>query len=214
MKAIEAVMKWPLVYRLWMATHSDQKFLPILKHNSLGDVRRVLDVGCGPGTNAPQFSNSYYLGIDWNERYIRRAQDKYKGNFIVGDVTKFQVSTDEKFDFILINSLLHHLDKEATKRLLAHLPTLLTEDGYIHIIELILPPNFSVPWLLARADRGEFPRPTEEWHRIFNEFLSGVVFEPFDVGCCGLTLWELIYFKGRAKGLPGLSAVQNGNGSG
>jgi trans-aconitate methyltransferase len=64
MKAIDSVMKWPFVYWIWMATHSDQKFVPVLAHNNLRHVRRVLDVGCGPGTNTPQFSENDYLGID------------------------------------------------------------------------------------------------------------------------------------------------------
>jgi SAM-dependent methyltransferase len=199
MKGLESVMKWPLVYRLWMATHSDQKLMPILRHNDLAHVRRVLDVGCGPGTNASQFSNSYYLGIDWNERYIRQAENQYHRNFVVGDVTKLQVPTNERFDFILVNSLLHHIDKDSTNRLLAHLPTLLTEDGHIHIIELVLPPNISLPWILARADRGEFPRSTEEWYGIFHEFLDEIVCEPFDVGFLGIAFWQMLYFKGRAK---------------
>src|SRR5262249_48884201 len=116
------------------------------------NVRRVLDVGCGPGTNAPHFSESDYLGIDCNERYIREAENRYNRKFVVGDVTRLQVPSEEKFDFILVNSILHHIDIDSTKRLLFHLPKLLTEDGHVHIIELVLPSNISLPWILAKAD--------------------------------------------------------------
>jgi len=198
-RAIDAVMKWPFIYRVWMDTHADQKFVPILAHNNLRHVRRVLDVGCGPGTNTSQFLENDYLGIDWNERYIRVARSRYNREFAVCDVTMLQVSDREKFDFILVNSLLHHIGIESTKRLLTHLSTLLTQDGYIHIIELILPDNFSVPWILAKADRGEFPRSLREWSNIFTEFFDQVVFEPFDVGFSWMSVWNMIYFKGRVK---------------
>jgi hypothetical protein len=32
---------------------------------------------------------------------------------------------------------------------------------------------------MARADRGNYPRPINEWHRIFIESFDEVVFEPF-----------------------------------
>src|ERR1035437_2005844 len=128
MNFLEAVMGQPAVYRLWMAPFAEQKFAPISAHNDLGQARRVLDVGCGPGTNAGHFDQSDYLGIDRNERYIRSAQRRHKGRFLVADAETLTVLPGERFDFILANSLLHHIDIPPTKRLLAHLSSLLTED--------------------------------------------------------------------------------------
>jgi SAM-dependent methyltransferase len=199
MKRVDVAMKWPLVYRLWMGTHAEKKLIPIMTHNDVGRIRRVLDVGCGPGTNAPHFPHTDYLGIDWNERYIRDARNRYSGYFQVGDVTKLQVPADERFDFILVNSLLHHIDTPATRRLLSHLPALLIEGGHVHIIELVLPLTFSLPFVMARADRGDYPRPITEWRHIFNEYFDEVVFEPFDVSVCGIAFWNLVYFKGKVK---------------
>jgi SAM-dependent methyltransferase len=199
MKRIDVALKWPLVYRLWMRTHADKKLIPIMTHNDVGRARRVLDVGCGPGTNAPYFSHTDYLGIDLNERYIRDARSRYNRRFQVGDAANLQVLAHEQFDFILINSLLHHIDISATRRLLSHLPVLLADGGHVHIIELVLPAKFSLPFILARADRGDYVRPTNEWHHIFNEYFTEVVFEPFDVSVCGIAFWNLVYFKGKAQ---------------
>jgi len=199
MKRIDTAMKWPLVYRLWMRTHAEKKLIPIMTHNDVGRVRRVLDIGCGPGTNAPHFSHTDYLGIDLNERYIRDARSRYGGRFQVGDAAKLQVPSHEKFDFILINSLLHHIDISATGHLLSHIPVLLTDAGYVHIVELVLPDAFSLPFVMARADRGNYPRPVNEWRHIFNEYFDEVVFEPFDVSVSGIAFWNLVYFKGKAK---------------
>ena len=199
MNFLEAVMGQPAVYRLWMAPFAEQKFAPISAHNDLGQARRVLDVGCGPGTNAGHFAQSDYLGIDWNERYIRSAQRRHKGRFLVADAEKLTVLPGERFDFILANSLLHHIDIPPTKRLLAHLSSLLTEDGHVHIVELVLPSRTSIPRCLALADRGKFPRPQEEWRQIFSDVFKPVVFEPFCVTAGGVELWKFVYFKGKAR---------------
>jgi hypothetical protein len=67
------------------------------------------------------------------------------------------------------------------------------------VIELVLPPRLSLPRLLARADRGEFPRPIAGWRELFYESFEEVVFEPFDVCVGGIVLWNMVYFKGCAK---------------
>jgi SAM-dependent methyltransferase len=199
MSFLESVMGQPAVYRLWMAPFAEQKFLPVSAHNDLGRVRRVLDVGCGPGTNADHFAHTDYLGVDWNERYIRSAQKRLKGRFLVADAEKLTVPPGERFDFILANSLLHHLDIPPTKRLLAHLSSLLAEDGHVHIVELVLPQHKSIPRFLALADRGQFPRAQEEWRQIFSDVFEPVVFEPFSLTAGGVELWNKVYFKGKAK---------------
>ena len=199
--SLDAVMKWPLVYRMWMSPYASQKFERILAHNDLRNVRRVLDVGCGPGTDAPQFADMDYLGIDQNERYISHARRRHGRSFQVGDVTRLEVPTDQRFDFILVNSLLHHIDTPSTRRLLAHLPNLLSDGGHVHVIELVLPPLSSVPRLLARADRGDFPRPLQEWQALFAESFDEMVFEPFDVCVGGIVFWNMVYFKGCTKPL-------------
>ncbi len=56
-------------YRAWQAPFVQEKLGPILRHNHLACVRRVLDVGCGPGTNAPLFAGVDYVGLDINDRY-------------------------------------------------------------------------------------------------------------------------------------------------
>lgn len=196
---MESVMGQPAVYRLWMAPFAEQKFLPVSAHNDLGRVRRVLDVGCGPGTNADHFAHTDYLGIDWNERYIRSAQRRHKGRFLVAGVEELTVLPDERFDFILANSLLHHLDVPSTIRLLAQLSSLLTEGGHVHILELVVPPQVSIPRFFARVDRGRFARPQEEWKQIFSEVFVSVVFEPFSLTAGGMELWHMVYFKGKAR---------------
>jgi SAM-dependent methyltransferase len=102
----DTLLEHPLVYLAWQAPFIEEKLRPVFQHNDMSRVRRVLDVGCGPGTNAAHFHSVDYLGLDLNPKYIERAQRKYARSFQVADVTTY--AFDRKFDFVLMNSLLHH----------------------------------------------------------------------------------------------------------
>jgi SAM-dependent methyltransferase len=197
MSVATQVLENSLGYRLWQAPFAEQKLTPVLSHNDLSRARRVLDVGCGPGTNAGHFTHTDYLGIDLNERYVQDARRRYNRRFIAADVTRYRVLAHERFDFVLVNSLLHHLDDPSTRQLLNHLAELLTDDGHIHILDLVLPEGRCVARSLAEWDRGDFPRPLGEWRSLFAESFEPVVFQPYPVGAFGVTLWNMVYFKGR-----------------
>jgi SAM-dependent methyltransferase len=196
---LNAVMNNTLAYRVWQAPFAERKLAPLFAHGGVANARRVLDVGCGPGTNTRHFAHADYLGIDFNPGYIESARRRHGRRFEVADVTQYTVPAAERFDFIIANSLFHHIDTPNTRRILSHLATLLTDDGHVHILDLVMPPNASISRFLARADRGDYPRPLDEWRAIFTEAFEPVVFEPYGLGAAGLTLWNMIYFKGRAR---------------
>jgi SAM-dependent methyltransferase len=76
---IERILEHPAVYAAWQAPFASQKFAPVERHLAHHDVRRILDVGCGPGTNAPRFAGADYVGVDINERYLVIAREKFRG---------------------------------------------------------------------------------------------------------------------------------------
>jgi len=194
------VLEQPWIYRLWIAPYAEQKLRSVRAHNDFHSIKRVLDVGCGPGTNARHFAATDYLGIDINPAYIASARRRYGRAFVAADVTTYEVARDQRFDFILINSLFHHLDTPDVIRILRHLQGLLTDDGHVHVAELVLPPEPSVARFLARHDRGSFVRTLAEWRGLLEGVLDPVVEEPYTVGTLGVTLWHMLYFKGRGKG--------------
>lgn len=198
MKPWTPLLEIPWVYRLWQAPFAEEKLKPVLRHNDLSEPGRVLDVGCGPGTNARHFRGADYLGVDINSGYVDRARRRYGMRFEVADVTDFR-GEERAYDFILVNSLFHHLNDQETERLLAHLATLLDDGGHVHVLDLVLPDNPSAARLLARMDRGDHARPLARWRELFGRHFGEVVFEPYPLGALGMTLWNMVYFKGSAR---------------
>ena len=162
-------------------------------------MRHVLDVGCGPGTNAAYFADADYLGVDLNPDYIRSARRRYDKEFAVADATDLGSRVERRSDFILVNSFLHHVDDAAVRRILAGLRRLLLPDGHVHVLELVLPRRRSAAGVLERLDRGRHARPLDEWRRLFAEQFDEVVCEPYRLGALGATLWNMVYLKGAAK---------------
>lgn len=202
LKRASAVMRVPLVYRLWQAPFADAKLAPIRRRGDVAAARRVLDVGCGPGTNAPYFAHADYLGLDIDEGYIATARRRYGREFIAADARTYTAAEGERFDFILLNSLLHHIATDDVIRMLRQLARQLTPDGHIHILDLVLPPSPSFARWLALSDRGDFPRPLEAWAEIFRDAFDEVVFEPYPVSALGVPWWNMVYFKGASKDRP------------
>ena len=199
MSVRDRILEHSLVYRAWQAPFAAQKLTPLRAHIDLAGVRRVLDVGCGPGTNAPMFAAQDYVGVDLNPRYVEDARRRHGRDFFVADATDLEGRFEPGFDLILVNSLLHHLPDEAAARTLAGLACLLTDDGYVHVIDLCLPSSFGPARLLALADRGRHARPLEAWRTMFEATFEPAVFEPFRIGLRPLLVWELVYFKGRRR---------------
>jgi SAM-dependent methyltransferase len=198
MRLLNALIARPLTYRLWQAPFADRKIHPILVHNDLAQVRRVLDVACGPGTNTKYFRGVDYLGVDWNEDYIRHATRRHGPHFVCADVTDPRFAVAGTFDFILVNSVLHHLSDAEVGILLEKLVPLLSREGSVHVLELVLPPAPGVAGLLARLDRGKYARPLAEWHRLLAKVFVPELFEPYTLTGLGVPLWHMVYFKGRA----------------
>jgi hypothetical protein len=69
----------------------------------------------------------------------------------------------------------------------------------VHVIELVMPERACVARLLAAGDRGDYARPLGRWNEILSEHFCPVVFVPYPVKAFGITLWNLVYFKGRGE---------------
>ena len=195
----DRLLEQPWVYRSIQAPFAEAKLAPFFRHVDRARLRSVLDVGCGPGTNAAHFAAGQYLGIDINPDYIASAQRRFGARFAVGDVTDPCVLPGARFDCVLANSLLHHLDDDAVRALLSRLAERVAPGGRVHVMDLVLPEQPSAAQLMARLDRGRHPRPLADWRRLFAEAFEERVFEPYALGLPGLALWQMVYFEGEPR---------------
>ena len=198
-QAVVRLLERPGVYLAWQRPFVSTKLAPVKRHNDLSAVRRVLDVGCGPGTNTAEFAGLDYLGVDLNPSYVEHARRRHGRRFEVADVRTDPIPGSGTYDFVLLNSLLHHLDDTTCASVLEGTRACLSEDGHVHVIELELPDRRGLPRLLTLADRGEHPRSRSAWRELLTRSFDEVVLEPFPVPSRGPTLWTMLYFKGRPR---------------
>jgi len=64
---------------------------------------------------------------------------------------------------------------------------------------LVLPERPSIARLLARLDGGDYARPLQGWRSLFSEKFEPVIFDPYPLRVMAVTLWNVVYCKGRAK---------------
>ena len=133
--------------------------------------RKILDLGCGPGSSAQYFHPEDYLGIDIDERYIEYAKRKYPSHkFEKIDFNDFDISSNAiKYDIILIWGLLHHLDNNVVSQYLSRANQLLNKDGMIVSVENCIHDKQSrIKKKIILLDRGKFIRSPQEYVDIFS----------------------------------------------
>ncbi|MCE9607997.1 MAG: class I SAM-dependent methyltransferase [Planctomycetia bacterium] len=198
-RRLSDVLDSPRAYEIWQAPFAATKMAPLERHNHLPSIGRVLEVGCGPGTNAAYFAHTHYVGLDFNPQYTAYARQRYGREFITADARTYAPPADARYDCILLNSFLHHIDDENALIILRRLHEALNEGGHIHILDLVLPERASLARWLARRDRGDYPRPMARWRELLDEVFEPVIVEPFAVGKLRIPMWQMFYFKGRSR---------------
>jgi len=161
---LERLLELPAVYRMWQATHNREKIDFVASRIRPRPGLRVLELGCGPAINAHLFDGCAYTGIDMNPNYIAYARRQFpQQRFICEDLCRYDFGNEE-YDWVLINSFLHHVDDRAVDAILRVVAGIRAARALV--VELVLPAQPGVAWLLARLDRGRFARTLEEWRRL------------------------------------------------
>ena len=203
-RVVDRFLEHPLVYRWWQAPFVESKFLPVRRRIGDRPTGRVLDVGCGPGTNARWFKDADYTGLDINERYLSQARSRHAGRFIQADLATADLTLLGSFDIILINSFLHHLSDAGVAKVLSQAAARLEPNGRVHILELVVPAKPAVATIMAKLDRGRYARTIQSWCEHFERYFEPAVVEPYTVG---RGLWAMLYFQGR-RGKTDLKGIQ------
>jgi len=161
---------------------------------------RVLDMGCGPGTNAALFLDRErytYLGIDIDPACIQRASQKWPLTFQCSDIASW-TDPHDRYDVILLNSVIHHLPPAAAAQVFERVYSLLATDGVCFVLDMVRPEKRDLRGLvqrgLIRLDRGSHCRSKETLRHELSAALSVRHSETFNVSCLGIVLWELVLF--------------------
>lgn len=105
---------------------------------SLKKGRKILDVGCGPGTDAEVFIKEYglaFYGIDiYEDENIKRNNLKFKLGTIYDIPYK-----ENFFDYVFSHDVIHHIDSNQERKnllkALKELRRVCKKGGYIVIVE-------------------------------------------------------------------------------
>lgn len=97
------------------------------------DGEKVLDLGCGNGRLFELFKdrNIEYLGVDFSEKLIEKAKEKYGNCFKVADISKLPFP-NESFDSIWAIALFHHIPSKILRlKVLEEIKRVLKKDGRV-----------------------------------------------------------------------------------
>lgn len=116
---------------------------------------RVLEVGCGEGTQSDYFPDSFYLGLDLSPNRIAAAKEiAPEKSFAVSDALNLAVQ-NESFDMVFCYGLLHHVAKKEVSEVMREMAAACRPGGRIVFME---PNAYSFfNWLLAvfrKPERG------------------------------------------------------------
>lgn len=165
-RLIEFILKHNFFYSLWNKIAADYHTVLVNEYIKPTPGMRILDICCGPAYILPLLGkNVHYIGIDFNENYIRYAKNKYTeegytlANFILCDASKYEVPQDEKFDRIIMCGGMHHLSNEELIPILNNAKHLLKESGRFCSLDGVYTENQSyIRKFLLNMDRGKYVR--------------------------------------------------------
>ncbi len=187
---------YDLLHKL-VSGSKEQTLAEHLKRKRQPAPLRVLDLGCGPGTNASLFADRTryeYLGIDINEAYVKKAARRHELSFQVGDITRLP-SFPAQYDIVLINSVFHHLKEGQTDATIGVALDNLSPEGECLVMDMVYPTERRwsnvLSRLLIRLDRGSHCREAAQLRALLESSFDTVIEQTFHIKLIGTVLWEM-----------------------
>lgn len=178
LKSVRSVLSIPAVYNLWWKVVGGPAWAKVLVSQYIQPKpgERILEIGCGPGTNAGFLPNCDYVGFDVSSKYIEMARKRFPhARFVCERVGEFSLTERQSFDTVLALGIVHHLDDEEASRLFQIAHDALKLDGKLVTFDGVWTNDQSAAarWLLAR-DRGEHVRSEPEYVKIASQVFKSV----------------------------------------
>jgi SAM-dependent methyltransferase len=131
---------------------------------------RVLEVGCGPGTNCAWLPKSIeYVGCDLSEAYITYARQVYgdRYQFFSAPVGRLRALGLKPFKAVIALALLHHLNDAEVLTLCGEVVPLLEPGGIFMTGDPCFTPNQSrLERFITSCDRGRYVRYPEQYRAL------------------------------------------------
>ena len=146
---------------------------------------RVLDAGCGTGEYAALFEPARYLGVDLHPGYVAYARRRHpRHRFEVADLRDW-VGSEQRFDLVLVNGVLHHLDDADARALLGTAARRRAPGGSLLVIEDVSLPRPGLGTRLVHAlDHGHFIRDAARWRELVSAVAPIARSETYLSGLC------------------------------
>jgi SAM-dependent methyltransferase len=132
---------------------------------------RVLEVGCGPGTNCAWIPcDIEYVGCDLSESYIAYAKQRYgdRAQFFAAPVGQLAQLELKPFRAVIALNLLHHLDDNEVLTLCDEVIPLLESGGtFVTADPCIVPGQSFLERFVTSCDRGRYVRFPDQYRQLF-----------------------------------------------
>lgn len=135
---LKSLLNIPAVYRAQQFIWGAPKLHAVTcSYLGLGSGQSLLDVGCGPADIVASLPGIDYVGVDFSPTYIQSAQMRFneRGQFLVGNIYDLPELAGRRFDAILAQGVLHHLDDEEAITLFRFADDRLTPGGKIVTVD-------------------------------------------------------------------------------
>lgn len=178
---IKNLLSIPQFYTLWQKFVGDYKLRKIYckDYVKAKEGNRILDIGCGPANMVEYLpKNIDYVGFDDSKLYIDNAKKKFPNSenySFFAQRVNFAQNFEGKFDIIMANAVLHHIDDIEAEKLISFASANLKPYGRFITLDGCFTQNQSIikKWLLEN-DRGRFVRTKEDYFKLFSKYFSEI----------------------------------------
>jgi SAM-dependent methyltransferase len=173
------MLSTPAIYSLFQRVVGAERSrrLLVARHVNPRAGERVLDLGCGTAELLDVLPPVDYLGFDINPRYIDAARQRYgsRGRFECADIRDADISGEQPFDLVLAVGLLHHLDDQRVRGLLALAASALVPSGRLVTFDGVFAVGQprAARWLIEH-DRGQQVRTVDGYRRLVDGHFATV----------------------------------------
>lgn len=176
---VRAILRHPWIYEALQFVAGSRGFRQVLVEEFIRPFAgaRILDIGCGPAEILAQLPHDIvYVGYDIGEEYIAHARSRYgdRGTFYACVFNASELARHAPFDIALVAGVLHHLDDDDARNLMALLRRAVPSGRVITGDIVILPDQDFIMRQVIAWDRGRNARTPQGYQELARPYFTNV----------------------------------------